>query len=235
MSIIHSGVYIIKNIKNGKVYVGSTNNLDRRLREHKKYLDNNKHHSYKLQKSYNKYGSDSFEFTIIQYCLNETLIENEQYWINKFNSYKDGYNCTKLAGSTLGMTGKKLTDEHKEALRRANIGKKMSDETKEKVSKAKKGQKPWNKGMKGIAKSNKGSFKKGQTPWNKGMKGLEIGWKKGKKRSKETIEKMRTSKFDLNKIFELNQIGISQRKIALIIGCSQSNISRILKNRTNGD
>jgi len=37
------GIYKITNLKNGKVYIGSSKNIKRRLIEHKSRLKNNKH------------------------------------------------------------------------------------------------------------------------------------------------------------------------------------------------
>ena len=48
-----SGIYLISNSKNGKVYVGSSKNIEKRKKQHFKDLENNTHHSVKLQRSYN--------------------------------------------------------------------------------------------------------------------------------------------------------------------------------------
>jgi hypothetical protein len=54
------GVYCIKNTITNKVYIGSSLNIKSRLKTHIFSLKNNKHHSLKLQRSYNKYGKDNF-------------------------------------------------------------------------------------------------------------------------------------------------------------------------------
>lgn len=51
-----TGIYIIKNILNNKIYVGSTIDIKKRWRDHKWHLKENKHHNSHLQASYNKYG-----------------------------------------------------------------------------------------------------------------------------------------------------------------------------------
>jgi len=99
---INSGIYVIKNIVNGKYYVGSSVNINHRINCHKSDLSLNKHHSIKLQSSVNKHGINSFLFEIIQYCSIKTLIINEQYWINHFNSYNKGYDCNPIAENCLG-------------------------------------------------------------------------------------------------------------------------------------
>ena len=55
-------IYAILNIINGKSYIGSAINFDRRKKTHLRLLNKNSHHSIKLQNAYNKYGVDSFLF-----------------------------------------------------------------------------------------------------------------------------------------------------------------------------
>lgn len=90
------GIYAIKNTINGKVYIGSAKNFKKRWKRHRSQLKNNKHHSIKLQRSYNKYGKDSFEFIILEEC--ENRFERELHWINKHNSYTNGYNIGSISG-----------------------------------------------------------------------------------------------------------------------------------------
>ena len=57
-----SGIYQIRNIANGKVYVGSAAKFSRRFNDHKRKLNNGRHHSIKLQNAWNKNGAESFVF-----------------------------------------------------------------------------------------------------------------------------------------------------------------------------
>ena len=61
-----SGIYAIINILNQKMYIGSTKCFRERFNEHHRYLKNNKHHSARLQNSWNKYGGDFFEFISLE-------------------------------------------------------------------------------------------------------------------------------------------------------------------------
>lgn len=54
-----SGIYKILNIKNGKFYIGSSNNIKVRWSQHKTLLKNNKHENKYLQNAWNKYGGQS--------------------------------------------------------------------------------------------------------------------------------------------------------------------------------
>jgi len=101
-----NGIYIIENIKTNKYYVGSSTNTHKRLNSHKGLLIRNKHHSYKLQGSFNKHGISNFNFKVIEdiYFPNDydkpTKLEylecREEYYINKYNSYKLGYNVSEI-------------------------------------------------------------------------------------------------------------------------------------------
>lgn len=86
------GIYKIVNLKNSKVYIGSTTNFSRRKKEHFKRLKANNHGNPHLQHSYNKYKEESFIFEIIE--RTEELIIREQYYIKQFNTMnpKVGYN-----------------------------------------------------------------------------------------------------------------------------------------------
>ena len=96
MEIILKGIYSIRNKVNNKVYIGSSKNLNIRLTRHKNYLLKNKHENSYLQKSYNKYGLENFEFSILEECEVEELVNKEIYYIDLFNSLDSskGYNLT---------------------------------------------------------------------------------------------------------------------------------------------
>jgi group I intron endonuclease len=89
-----SGIYMIKNFLNGKVYIGKTVNLYRRKHQHFKELRKKEHKNFYLQNSFNKYGIKNFEFIVIEYADIEFLSKSEYYWCEYFKSYerKYGYN-----------------------------------------------------------------------------------------------------------------------------------------------
>lgn len=117
------GIYMIRNIENNKVYIGSScksNGIKKRWLVHICALNKNKHHNQHLQNAWNKYGKENFEFTIVEKCSDDILIIREQSWINYYNSMnaKYGYNL-KEAGSR-GKRSKKFRHNEK-------TKKKMSD------------------------------------------------------------------------------------------------------------
>ena len=52
----NTGIYAIENLLNGKIYVGSSMNLNRRKAQHLYALRNNCHHNSHLQSAFNKHG-----------------------------------------------------------------------------------------------------------------------------------------------------------------------------------
>ena len=94
------GIYKITNLINNKVYIGESLDIYRRWDEHKEDLNNNSHHSYKLQKDWNKYGQDNFKFEIIEeldknianYIDQYVLIVYEDKYIKQYDSINNGYN-----------------------------------------------------------------------------------------------------------------------------------------------
>lgn len=81
------GIYKIENISNKGLYIGSSISINSRWNTHLRELDNNTHHSSKLQKDYNIYGATYFTFSIVELVPNkEKLIEREQFWIDYFDA-----------------------------------------------------------------------------------------------------------------------------------------------------
>ena len=77
------GIYFILNIKNGKKYIGSTTCFSNRFSKHRSDLLKNKHHSFLLQRSWNKYGKEAFEFKIIEEISDAKLCKlKEQHYLN---------------------------------------------------------------------------------------------------------------------------------------------------------
>jgi len=133
-------IYQIRNINNGKVYIGSTMDYLGRQRRHLCRLNNNNHHSIILQRSWNKHGGDNFIFEILEVIYDKNvLLEREQYYLDIYDSYnpKNGYNICKVAGSSIGFNH---TEETKVKMSKSHIGVKKgpcSDKTKKKISNTK--------------------------------------------------------------------------------------------------
>ena len=93
---IMTGIYCIKNKTNGKVYIGSSNNIERRFRRHRTELNTKRHSNKHLERAYQKDGEENFDFIILEICLEEELISKEIYYINKYEALDNtkGYNLS---------------------------------------------------------------------------------------------------------------------------------------------
>ena len=106
------GIYKIENKLNGKVYIGQSNNIERRWNEHKNnYLKINS----KLYKVIQNFGIENFELTIIEECSEENLDEKELYYIIKYDSIKNGYNIV-YGAPYIRNSFRKITEEEYDSL-----------------------------------------------------------------------------------------------------------------------
>lgn len=96
-------IYCYTNKLNQHKYVGQTNNLKRRIREHRSCALNEKASSYNdlIHKKIREYGEDNFEIDVLEQLFVddiEIVNEREIYWINRKESFCEtgkGYNLTK--------------------------------------------------------------------------------------------------------------------------------------------
>lgn len=169
-----SGIYQIRNLVTDKLYIGSAINLNKRWREHRHHLINNKHKSKHLQLSWNKHGEQYFVFEVIEECEPSKLIEREQYWLDKTKSYEkqNGYNTNKIANSMLGFKHSKeniLKFKQRKASIKFLEGRQrykergVSQETRNKISKIHKGRIASDKTKKMASKIHKGKITSEET------------------------------------------------------------------------
>lgn len=88
------GIYKITNKKNGKVYIGQSNDMVKRKNSHFNALRKNKHDNVHLQNSFNKYGECNFSFEVLEECSEDELNDLEIKYIKEYNSTdrKFGFN-----------------------------------------------------------------------------------------------------------------------------------------------
>ncbi len=103
------GIYKITNIKNGKVYIGQSIDIEERWRQHKK--DCNRRNQ-NLYLAFRKYGLDSFYFEVLEETIPDRnlMAERESYYIHQYDSIKNGYNESEPELS-VGILNRLLTDE----------------------------------------------------------------------------------------------------------------------------
>lgn len=115
-----TGIYKIyfTNSNSDKIYIGSAsgkNGFYNRWKSHISALRNNKSKSIVLQTATNKYKIDNMIFEIVEKCSSELCLIREQFYIDKYDTYKNGYNGRPISSN--------------------NGGKPMNENTKSKISK----------------------------------------------------------------------------------------------------
>ena len=95
-----TGIYKLTNTTNGLIYIGKSENIGNRWREHvKKGIGAEAPNRNKLYPAMLATGVENFTFEILEECSSEELDSKEAFWIDYFNSKVDGYNAT--VGNTL--------------------------------------------------------------------------------------------------------------------------------------
>lgn len=109
-------IYCITNNINGKQYVGKTiYSVTKRFKEHRRDCKKRGLEKRPLYSAMNKYGIENFSVSILIECDECELSSYEIMFIDKLDTYKNGYNATK------GGDGKILFD-YKEIINLYNSG-----------------------------------------------------------------------------------------------------------------
>ncbi len=85
------GIYKIQNKQNQKIYIGQSNNIERRLKEHtspSRYLNSR----VPIDWAIHFLGKENFTYEVVEECSPEELSSKESYWIKYYKSNTDGYN-----------------------------------------------------------------------------------------------------------------------------------------------
>lgn len=94
------GIYKYENKLNHQVYIGQSINIEKRYAQHLYDAKYRPERGTGIDKAIHKYGIENFDFSIIEECTQEELDEKEQKWIEFYDSYHNGYNCS-IGGKSL--------------------------------------------------------------------------------------------------------------------------------------
>lgn len=120
-----SGLYRIKNLVNGRLYVGSAVDISKRWYDHKRLLQQNKHSNKFLQADFLKCGREAFVFEVVCFCKPENLLKYEQWLLDlRYDNQEQCYNFAKNARAT--MLGKNHSIEARAKITSSLIGNKRS-------------------------------------------------------------------------------------------------------------
>jgi hypothetical protein len=100
------GVYQIKNMANGKVFIGSAKNLTGKINSHRFQLKMGSHINRPLQDEYARFGEENFSFTVLDslepqknpgYDYTADLNLLEEMWMERIQPYGErGYHQKKV-------------------------------------------------------------------------------------------------------------------------------------------
>lgn len=165
-----SGIYQIRNLVNGNLYIGSAVCIRKRWHVHRWGFSHGKHPNRHLAAAWLKYGEQAFSFEVVERCCSADLLVREQYWIDL---RKPQYNIAPKAGNCLGVKHSEETRRKSSERNKGNkycLGRKLSDATK-----------------RAISESNRG--RKGATRPRSAVEASAAAHR-GRKRSQETCEKI---------------------------------------------
>lgn len=163
-----------------KSYVGLTEKkLEHRLSQH--IINSSKDNKTQLNKALKKYPIDQWNIEILEKCENrDQLVEKEIFYINKFDTYNNGYNMTLGGDGVDSNSASKLRLEYYKSDKGKEWKKELSKRFKEN-NPNKKGNIPWNKGKVGCFKHTEETKKKLSDIKKKTQSAiLKKAWKEGK-------------------------------------------------------
>lgn len=133
----NSGIYLIQNSVSGHVYVGQSISIKKRLLHHKNHLRHHNHANQHLQRAWDKYGEDSFNFRILELVDVELLDAREKYFLDFYKQSCAVYNIATPGKAP--MLGRKMSEETRAKISKALMGKIPSRESIEKTARANRG------------------------------------------------------------------------------------------------
>jgi group I intron endonuclease len=130
------GVYQIRNVASGLIYVGSSEDLAERWRVHFYQLRTGTHQSKRMLADFQELGSDSFVFEILEETGPDIadLYAREDYWLEKLRPFdpRIGYNIL----ANVNGNGRKLSLEVCRAISEGHKGKRFTEEHRRRIAAA---------------------------------------------------------------------------------------------------
>lgn len=134
--MVNGIIYLIINSINHSCYVGlTTKSINKRWQQHLRSASCGDERP--LYCAIRKYGSLSFDISILEMCLVEELSAAECKWIETLGSFKKGYNLTEGGNGYIGSQPAEMRRKISDSL----LGHITSNETKQKISDSLKGRK----------------------------------------------------------------------------------------------
>lgn len=228
------GVYCLTNTVNGKVYIGQSVNVGKRLTNHKDNAKSGRGGCSALYSAIRKYGFENFQVSLVVECDRQYLDWFERMAIlasgsmtpNGYNLEFGGNQCTVVSDETrrkmsLAHKGKKKSPEsvRKRAIARTGIPR--SDEVKRKISEGNKG--------KHSSKRKLSQALKGKKAHNHSKIIADVG------HNYKAIEDKRNGMFTIDEMSEIiemqERLGLSFKELASVTKVSVSTLARMFSGK----
>ena len=132
MILFDTGIYKLTHKDSGKIYIGQSKHLKRRLNEHRRCekSDDKKGSQSVVRRAIKKYSFDAFDFEIILYCQEGEYMNMIETKLIQF------YDCLVPKGYNVRDDGNKvfMSEEGRKRVSKANSGRIVSEETRLKLS-----------------------------------------------------------------------------------------------------
>ena len=132
MILFDTGIYKLTHKDSGKIYIGQSKHLKRRLNEHRRCekSDDKKGSQSVVRRAIKKYSFDAFDFEIILYCQEGEYMNMMETKLIQF------YDCLVPKGYNVRDGGNKkfISEEGRKRISEANSGRIVSEETRKKLS-----------------------------------------------------------------------------------------------------
>lgn len=117
-----SGIYKLTNLSNGKIYVGSYEDIKKRWNAHRSSVRSSVRSGVTLiSRALLKYRENNFEWEILEECSSHILLKREQFYLDTLQPFGNrGYNLARVAGNTKGIP---CLENTKKKISQANKGK----------------------------------------------------------------------------------------------------------------
>lgn len=145
------GLYSITHTASRTVYFGQAQDISKRWGEHRRDLKHGRHSNPRLQRAWDKYGSDAFEFAVVQECAVADLNDAEQRLLDEYVGTPLCYNIARWARAP--WRGMKHTAETRRRMSEVKRGKSLSDETRRRMSEVRRGRVPSEERMRKFSQS----------------------------------------------------------------------------------
>jgi group I intron endonuclease len=128
------GIYIIRCLPTGKIYVGSAMDLRQRWLRHQATLRRHQHINRYLQNAWDKYGERAFTCEVLELVMPWSLLDQEQYWLDALQPYNREIGFNIALSAEAPTRGRKANPETIIKLSAIRKGRKRSPETRAKMS-----------------------------------------------------------------------------------------------------